>query len=260
MLLLIGALLFAFHAVLPEEPSAEPEVSTSTCKFCGVEQHFAAYLCTHCGRLFRIDGLESDNRFWGDAFYIYGLPTITSRPQIVAETGPQGLLRETASFDLGDRYEYLLTDDGPVVSGTVRGPTSKEAAYSATIADTHDESGRLITRAVHGRLNTKPKRFLYRRIDYRHEGGRIEAAAVGSWVYAKANDWEKHPAEWIRHSKLDIRFEYVDDVLVRIHSQRRKGVRDLRGNADYTPGERFTESVEVESEVVIGFGLPESQP
>jgi hypothetical protein len=257
MLLLIGALLFAFHAAVCEEPpSGEQQDPTSTCKFCRVEQPFTAYLCTHCGRLFRIESLESSNRFWGDAFYIYGLPTITSRADIVAEIGPEGLLRETASFGHGDRYEYSLTAKGPRVSGRVRGPTSKEAAYNATIVDSQDESGRLITRAVHGQLNTKPKRFLYRLIDYRYEGGRVQAAEVGSWVYAKANDWEKHPGEWIRHSKVDIRFEYLDAVLVRIHSQRRKGVRDLRGSADYVAAESFTESVEVEAGVVIGFGPP----
>jgi len=261
VLLLVGASWLVTPSVAAMEPGGEqPPEAESACQFCGVEQSATAFLCHHCGRLFRIDSLEPENRFWGDAFYIYSLPTISSRPQLVAEMGPDGLLRETASFDLGDRYEYSVTEEGATVSARIRGPSAKEAAYVAEIVDSHDESGRLTSRAVHGVLKTKPKRYLYRRIDYRFAGERIEAAEVGSWVYVKASDWKNRAAQWIHHNLVEVRLEYSDDLLVRIHSERRKGVRDLRGNPDYAQAERFTESVEVESGLVVGFGPPEIQP
>jgi hypothetical protein len=227
-----------------------------SCQFCGAEQSLNAYVCTHCGRLFRIASPESSNRFWGDAFYIFRLPTITSRPELTAEFGEGGLVRETAEFGLGDRYEYSISKNGPEITGRVRGLQTKEVSYHATFVD-HHEDGRLVKREVHGELGGKPARFLYRKVVYRYADDRIESADVGTWLYAKAKDWEKRPADWIRHNKVKIELEYADGILARIHAGRRQGVRDLRGNPDYEAEERFSEAVLVEAELVTGFGQPE---
>ena len=230
---------------------------SSACPFCRASQAPNAFLCTSCGRLFRTRDLDPATRFWGDAFYIFSLPTITSRPQIRTEVGPDGLIRETVEFDLGDRYEYEVTKKGVKISGRIRAVRTNEVKYTAEVLDEHDEVGHLVERTVHGQLDSKPKRFLYRRIEYRYNGNRIVDAKVGSWIYAKGNDWEKRPAEWLRHNMVEFQLEYTEDALVRVHVARRRGVRDLRGNAEYAPEERFTEVVSVASGLVTGFGRPQ---
>jgi hypothetical protein len=229
----------------------------SVCPFCRSEQADEAYICTHCGRLFRVTDLDPQHRFWGDAFYIFSLPTISSRPDLIAEVGSDGLIREQAEFDLGDRYEYEVTSKGVRISAEVYSRNKTEVAYSATVEDSHDEAGRLDKRVVHGELRSKPRRFLYRLIDFRFDGDRFESADVGSWIYSNPKDWEKHPTNWIRHTVLSVRFEYANGQPSKIHAERKKGVRDLRGNADYAAVEGFSETVDVAAGLVTGFGPPE---
>ena len=260
MLLLCAAVwvaLVAPGAPYAQSSTEEAGFTASTCRFCLTEQPNEAYICTHCGRLFRITDLEPEHRFWGDAFYIFSLPTITSRPNLIAEVGPDGLIRERAEFDLGDRYEYEVTSKGAQITARVYSRNKKEVGYSATVEDDHDEAGRIKTRIVHGELRSKPKRFLYRRIDYSFARDRFDSAEVGSWIYSNNKDWEKHPTNWLRHTVLTVRFEYADDVLSRIHAERKKGVRDLRGNADYSSVEGSSEAVNVVAGIVTGFGPPE---
>ena len=260
MLLLCSAVwvaLVAPGASYAQSSTEEAGATASVCRFCLTEQPNEAYLCTHCGRLFRTTGLEPEHRFWGDAFYIFSLPTITSRPDLIAEVGPDGLIRERADFNLGDRYEYEVTGEGGQVTARVYSRNKKEVAYSATVEDDHDEAGRIKTRIVHGELRSKPKRFLYRRIDFNFDGDRFDSAEVGSWIYSNNKDWDKHPTNWIRHTVLTVRFEYADAVLSRVHADRKKGVRDLRGNADYSSVEGFSEAVNVVAGIVAGFGPPE---
>ncbi len=259
---LVGSLCVALAIVLPVLATAEVEPSQNEeiCPFCRAQQQAEAYLCTNCGRLFRVESLDPGQRFWGDAFYIFDLPTNTARPELVAEVSEAGLVRETATFDLGDRYDYGKSTKGIEISARVFGAQTKEVDYKATFVDTYDELGRLAGRVVSGQLNAKPKRYLHRRITYEYDGGRIDSAKAKSWIYSKANDWEKRPGQWIRHRMTDIRFDYEGDVLVRVRTEHRKGIRDLRGNADYAPPKSFVEAVKVRDGVVTGFGRPEAQP
>ena len=177
----------------------------------------------------------------------------------MAEISDAGLVRETATFDLGDRYEYSVGEKGVAVSARVVGAQTKEVGYEATFVDSHDELGHLDNRTVYGELKSKPKRHLYRRIDYGYDGDRIDSVNAKSWIYSKPNDWDKRPGQWIRHRMTEVQFDYEDGELVRVRTEHRKGIRDLRGNADYAPPERFVEAVEVRSGVVTGFGAPEAQ-
>lgn len=236
--------------------SAQVEPGWS-CPFCLTAQSDAAFLCTHCGRLSRIASVGHEHRFWGDAFYIFRLPSLESRPDLNARVGPEGLLEEIATFDLGDRYHYEVTSKGVRIEGKVRARETKVVDFVARVEDQHDAEGRIERRTILGEMRADPKRFLYRRIDYDFEGSRFRSAEIGSWVYTKARSWEKEPASWIRHTKLDVQFAYDGNALTEIRVERRKGVRDLRGNADYELDGGFVEAVVIDNGKVIRFGEPQ---
>ena len=249
-------LVLAAGCVLPAGPVAEDSPAW-TCPFCRSPQPDVAFLCTRCGRLSRVPGPDPAHRFWGDAFYIFRLPSIESRPDLTAKLGPEGLLEEVAAFDLGDRYLYEVTPKGVKITGKVRARETKEVAFVARVEDRHDPAGRIRQRTVHGEMRADPPRFLYRRIDYDFEGSRFRSAEIGSWVYTKAKSWEKEPASWIRHTKVDVRFAYADGVLSEVHVEKRNGVRDLRGNADYELEGGFSEAVVIDNGKVMRFGEPQ---
>ena len=141
------------------------------CQFCTTPQADQNYFCTHCARLFRIESLQPSNRFWGDAFYIFNLPTLTSRPKLVAEINATGLVRESATFGIGDRYEFTASGQhskrGKVTPSTATGEihawgTPKAVDYLASIEDVYDEQGKLVRRELRGEVRAKPM------VDARH--------------------------------------------------------------------------------------------
>ena len=213
------------------------QATVTICAFCRAPISGADF-CPRCGRLARIVSTSSEHRFWNDVPYVLAFPPQGNAPEIETEFSPQGLVHESVRYASGDRYEMKVEKKGPVISGKVgwlKG--GKETDYSAEMEDGFDPDGHLVTRQVTGKLNGSPDMFLYRRLDYKYAGGRLDRIEFTTSFYRGPSDWKKSPAAWLRHSAGEIELQRDGEgALIKIETTVRDGKRSLRGEPEY--GER----------------------
>jgi len=236
-------------------PTPAPSAAPATiCPFCRAPLAGADF-CLHCGRLAPAGAASTQERFWVDAPYVLAFPPQENAPAIHSEFTAQGLARESVRYPSGDRYDLKVDKNGAAIEGRVgwlKG--GMETDFSAEMQDTLDDSKRLVSRQVTGKLKGDPDVYLYRKLDYRYrKDGRLDRIEFTTSFYRGASDWRKSPAAWLRHSAGEIALRRDDSGgLTQIETTLREGKRSLRGEPEYGEPRLRVELVAREADQVTG--------
>jgi hypothetical protein len=247
----------AAESAKPESPPPAPAPAPAICPFCRSPLAGADF-CRRCGRLAQVGPPSSEARFWADAPYVLAFPPQENAPEIRSEFTAQGLARESVRYPSGDRYDLKMAKNGAAIEGKVgwlKG--GKETDYSAEMEDTLDDSQRLVSRQVTGKLKADPDMYLYRKLDYRYrKDGRLDRIEFSTSFYRGASDWRKSPAAWLRHSAGEIVLRRDDGgTLTQIETSIREGKRSLRGEPEYGEPRLRVELVTREADQVTGVSI-----
>jgi len=235
--------------VMSEDPAAPtapatPAASAAACPFCLTPFRNNDDFCTRCGRLARLTSTSAEHRFWGDAVYVE-FARFGDMPKLQAQFAAEGLIRESVTFNSGDRVEWSKGKKGLVIEGKVGGSDiRKEDTYKAEMTEKLDDENRVIQRSVWAKRNGDPDTHLYRVLDYKYTSdGLLDRIAFSTKVYLGASDWEKRPAAWIRHSGGEIVMVREAGTLRAIETRVRTFKRSLRGEPELGEEKTMRETV-----------------